>query len=162
MKVPLHRQENILICSGNCLCCTRPTDDYKCSDPSLLGSVPPVSFLEVYEMALEQRGRPNMNALPPVVSWNDKVFEEEYPSLFAFLHDDRYSNGKPRKQGTISIFVKGDGLTFAINDHERAVVAFVNEGTWTEALFMIDEGIAKDTLAWKSPRTPIGGNKVPF
>lgn len=92
--------------------------------------------------------------------WDDDLFKEEYPHIYSFLYDTKYENGDPRTPGSISIFVNGFSLKFAVNDKDRQVGAFVTAPTWAELLQLVDDGIRDDSLEWKgNAKAPPG--KVP-
>lgn len=113
-------------------------------------------------MALQKRPAPvgmGSTISPP---WDDRDFKADYPALFAFLYDQNYSDGSGRIQGSMSIFVTGHSLKFAINDKDRGCVAFVTAPTWTEALTLIDSGIATDSLDWKAASKNVPGKNPPF
>jgi len=87
--------------------------------------------------------------MTPNDPWIDPEFSSVYPSIYSFMFDIKFSDGTSRLPGSISLFVKFDVLTAAINDNARGVSAFVNATTFDELLFKIEEGIREDKLAWR-------------
>jgi len=94
--------------------------------------------------------------------WIDHVFEDDYPTIMAFLKDEKFDDGTPRMPGTISLFCKGGCLTFAINDRVRNVTAYVNAHTFVEALDLIERGIFDDSLDWKTKQAYGSDKKIPY
>lgn len=94
--------------------------------------------------------------------WDDDMFKEEYPAIFAFLYDTKYEDGSQRAPGSISIFVNGYSLKFAVNDKDRGVVAFVTAPTWAEMMQIVDDGIRNDNLDWKAASKAQPGKNPPF
>lgn len=149
-------------CNGPCFCChpfgvqASPRSEEEAAALSIITNV------EEFEMALPRRNVPANQAMKPLHEWSDPEFAREYPSLRSFLMDVRYEDGTVRNPGTMSVFVKADALTFAINDNDRNLVAFVNQPTWEEALFVIEDGILNDSLDWKARRTDLAAKKPPY
>lgn len=104
-------------------------------------------------MALPRRAASATGGAPLPPMWEDPYFKGDYPNLHAFLNDTKYDDGTARLTGGLVAFCKMGSLTFAVNDNDRNLVAYVNAPTWAEALEAIDKGIADDSLPWKA-RTP--------
>lgn len=94
--------------------------------------------------------------------WVDPDFHEQYPCMTAFVRDTKWDDGTTRTTGNITVFCKFGKLTAAVNDWARGVVAYVNAGTWEELLFMIEEGIEKDSLEWRRKATTNNSQQPPF
>jgi hypothetical protein len=113
-------------------------------------------------MGLKKRPPPPGGGMAVSDPWEDPDFKSDFPALYAFLFDAKYEDGSSRLQGTISIFVTGYALKIAVNDKDRNIVAFVTAGTWSEALTLVDDGIAADSLEWKASTKTIPGKNPPF
>lgn len=113
-------------------------------------------------MPLPDRPVNASGGMTPNDPWTDPEFRDVYPSLFSFLHDAQFSNGKTRLTGSLSIFTKFSVLTCAVNDNARGVTAFVNATTFDELLFKLEEGIREDTLQWRRKGAYGNTNSIPF
>lgn len=113
-------------------------------------------------MALKKRPAPNGPGISLGDPWDDPGFQGDYPNVYSFLFDTKYEDGSPRAPGSISIFVSGYALKFAVNDKDRQCVAFVNAGTFFELLQMVEDGIRDDNLDWKAAAKPVPGKVIPF
>jgi len=113
-------------------------------------------------MGLIKRHLPLDAARADMKDWVDPEFAREYPSIMAFLKDTTYADGSSRLPGTISLFVKGGCLTFAVNDNDRGGSAFVNCHTVNEALDVIEQGILNDSLDWKLKKPANVKGPIPF
>lgn len=111
-------------------------------------------------MALPERRAPETAYSPDVGLWQRDDYTDTYPSIYAFVNDTTYSSGKARLTGSISMFTKVGTLTFAVNDNDRQLTAYVSAGTWAEALQMIEDGIREDSLQWRK-RTPFNNSQKP-
>lgn len=113
-------------------------------------------------MALQRRLAPVGMGATVGIPWEDPEFKADYPSLYSFLFDTRYADGSNRLQGSVSLFVQGYALKAAVNDKDRCCVAFLNAGTFTELLTLIDDGIREDKLDWKGSGKSTGEKTPPF
>jgi hypothetical protein len=150
------------VCVGDCLCCDaqKLLNKRSTSEP-----VYPIITLRPnpgVDMAIPKRPNPSCvpNATQPV--WEDPEFARDYPSLHAFLFDPKYEDGSPRFVGSVSIFVQMGILKMAVNDKDRNVVAFASAPTWAELLFVVDEGICKDSLDWKASSKSFPAKNPPY
>jgi len=113
-------------------------------------------------MALPKRKPPTVQTADPNMSWHDIEFMQEYPAMHAFLLDPTYEDGTSRLTGSMSFYTRLGVLHCVVNDNDRQLSAFVTAPTWAELLFLIDEGIAKDTLCWRSKQTSKPTQNPPF
>jgi len=113
-------------------------------------------------MAIKKRPPPTGPGISLGDPWEDPGFKEDYPNVFAFLYDTKYEDGSARTPGSISIFVSGWSLKFAVNDKDRGCVAFVNAGTFFELLTLVDDGIGNDNLDWKPANKTPPGKTPPY
>lgn len=113
-------------------------------------------------MAIKKRPPPNGPGISLGDAWDDESFRVDYPNIYSFLMDTKYEDGSPRVQGSISIFVSGYSLKFAVNDKDRGLVAFVNSPTFFELMTIVDDGIRDDSLDWKATAKPQPGKVPPF
>lgn len=113
-------------------------------------------------MPLPKRKAADIKPQYTMKDWVDPEFGETYPAIRSFLMDVTCEGGETRIPGTISIFVKGDALTFAVNDRDRNVTAYVNMHTFAEALDVIENGILNDSLDWKGKPPTTAGRIPPY
>lgn len=113
-------------------------------------------------MGLIKRPLDLTKSAPDSKEWVDPDFLGEYPSLFAFVKDDKWADGSARLPGTITLFCKGGCLTMVLNDHDRAAAAYINAHTVNEMLFLADQGILNDSLDWKLKKPAQYKGTVPF
>lgn len=110
---------------------------------------------------------PNRRNAPVTVNTNhptflDAEFSDRYPTLTAFLMDEKYSDGTKRLTGSLSVFSKGGSLIVCVNDNDRLRNAYVSMTTWEETMFKIELGIAKDDLEWRNKTFQPSQQKPPF
>lgn len=144
---------------GNC-CGDAPGFPSQFGVASVVGKVF-YSELEA-SMALPERPIKTETTMNPNDGWVDPEFKDQYPSIFAFMFDPTYANGKVRRTGSLSIFTKMGTLTCAVNDNDRNAVAYVNAGTWEELLYLVEEGILNDSLGWRGKKPFSVGQTPPF
>jgi hypothetical protein len=111
---------------------------------------------------LPNRRDNNHSKKPENPVWCDPEFKDTYPCIEAFLCGEKYSDGTVRSTGSLSYFYKYGSLIVAVNDNDRNLTAFVSAGTMGEIMFMIEEGLAKDSLDWRKKSTNGFSQKPPF
>lgn len=105
-------------------------------------------------------GRIYGKAKPPV---NDPELASNYPSLYAYLTQDRWPDGNYRLTSTITVFVDGGALTVVLNDRDNNRSAFANEASLHSALAALDSAITDDTIEWRSRKSQATkSDSVPF
>jgi len=152
----------VVRCNDMCLCCNPADFPLTGPDRTLYDHDVPTQSPGRIEMALPKRSAPSSFVVSEDQKFCDPEFKAQYPSLFAFLNDTSYSDGSRRLTGTLSLFVKAGRLTCGVNDNDRLICAYVNAVTVAELLFLVDEGIAADSLEWKQKYKDMGNQKPPF
>lgn len=87
----------------------------------------------------------------------DPEFEKQYPSLFAFLFDDRWDDGEPRETGTLFLF-RGESGAWGgcVNDRDYGRVGFVHGSSFKGLLKTLDKKIGEDTMDWRKDKKAAG------
>lgn len=150
------------VCNGPCLCChahTKMPIHLRVYSP--WPDELPKNESES-EMPLPRRSVNKDNMAAHGVDWIDPAFVRDYPGIKSFLYDTKYDDGSSRITGSISLFTKAGVLTAAINDNDRNVSGFITAATWEELLFLIEEGICADSIAWKARNGSHSAPKTPF
>jgi len=79
----------------------------------------------------------------------DEDFFEEWPTVWEYLSETRFDDGKPRETSTVLIFVDAERLKVCLSDREANEVAFVSGATFKEAMDALERGLAGGTLDWR-------------
>lgn len=99
-------------------------------------------------MGLKQPTPPS-EIKPPQNDWADPVDQRDTPNIYAFLHDRKYDNGKPRMTGAMSIFTLNGVLKACINDRENNRTCFVEAASFGELIAKVEVAICDDGIEWK-------------
>jgi len=107
-------------------------------------------------------GLPKKSGLPKAIpvpqnQWEDPVFKRDYPTLYAFLHDQKFDDGSLRVPGSMSIFCQMGVLKCCLNDKHAQMMTFLEASTWDELVALADSAILDDGTDWKAMK-----NKPPF
>jgi len=81
--------------------------------------------------------------------FSDVEFCSKYPTLYAFLTDRTWDDGKPRVTSTLLIFLEHDVLRICINDRDSNRSAFITGQTIEEALTSLEARLCAETLEWR-------------
>lgn len=153
---------SLLVCNGPCICCHAIKVTAPAPLSSLLASVYMPPNHKEWIMALKKPSTGVGKSLADMPLWEDPNFLDEYPHLHAFLRDTRYDDGSARLPGTMSLFVKNDVLSVALNDNDNKRTAFINARTFAELMFMANEAICAEGTDWKVRLQPASDKKIPF
>jgi len=82
----------------------------------------------------------------------DPEFEREYPTVYAFVMQDRYEDGGYRQTATLLFFLDQGGLKVCLNDRDGARCLFRTGGSITGCIAALEEALTNDTADWKAKR----------
>jgi len=140
-----------------------PTPDCECGNDLLAGISPATgpmvnrtpewfqdALQELEDMGFKRRdpGAPK----PMANAWNDPGDKADYPTIFGFLTETKYDDGKPRQTGSISIFTQLGVLKASISDKDNGQVAYVEALTLHELIELVERAICDDSTEWKASR----------
>jgi len=84
-----------------------------------------------------------------LVTWMDEVFSLEHPHLFEFMTETSWSDGKPRKVGTLLLVAEGKVIKCSLHDRDGRRAAWITAESLQELLRRVDKGLEFDTLDWR-------------
>jgi len=108
--------------------------------------------------------KPGEQTRKATLPWEDPEFEEAYPTVAAYMTQDRWESGSIRQTATLTLFVENGGLTVILNDRANLRSLFVQESSLFSALMKINQALEDGTADWRvkrDSRNPHDG-KVPF
>lgn len=73
-----------------------------------------------------------------------------HPSLFAYLTDDFWDDGSPRKRATIMLFADGATWKAWFNDREEGRTCWMTGDSPESLIAALDLALETDTVSWKS------------
>ena len=79
----------------------------------------------------------------------DAAFQSNYPELARFLCDEYFDDGKPRKRGTLKIWMDDVGVHLYLNDPDSKMGAFTTAEGLTEALMGAEAALGGGTISWR-------------
>lgn len=79
----------------------------------------------------------------------DSDFSKKYPALAAGLCDAWWDDGKPREVWTLSLSFEADHTRLMLTDREHSQSAFTAAPTLADALELLNEAVASETLSWR-------------
>jgi len=93
----------------------------------------------------------------------DPEFERKYPTLLGYMTQNTWQDGSLRETATILLFSDGNSLKACLNDRANNRSAFVVQIRFEEILEALEEGLANQTLDWKTKYKPRGAvDKIPW
>jgi len=121
-----------------------------------------VSTRKVDEMAL-QRPLPGQYNGPREDPFSDVNWASLYPTLYSYLTERVYGDGKSRVTSTLLIFLEDGVLRICINDRDNNRSAFITGQTIDEALASIEAKLCGDTMEWRMKNQNASANaRTPF
>jgi len=85
--------------------------------------------------------------LPP-----DDAFAGRYPALWEFLTLERWDDGKPRKSGTVLLFIEAGLWKSCLNDRDGGRVAFAAAATQEALLQAVEGQLQGGRVEWRKSR----------
>lgn len=73
-----------------------------------------------------------------------------FPRIVEHLTESLWDDGSQRELSTLMIFADGARWKLCLNDRDQGRVAFMTGGDPEEALTRLEEGLATDSLDWRS------------
>lgn len=73
-----------------------------------------------------------------------------FPTIAAYLTEATWDDGATRELATLLLFVDGTRWKLCLNDRALGRVAFVTGADPEEALTQLEDGLARDSLDWRS------------
>jgi len=91
----------------------------------------------------------------------DHDFEARYPTITEYLTAVTWDDGKPRVTSTILIFMDGRALKVCLNDRDNNRSVFISDPTFTGAMDRLEQGLAENSLEWRSRQNYNSTNAKP-
>jgi hypothetical protein len=79
----------------------------------------------------------------------DEEMMAEWPHLYEFMREVAWSDGKPRKTGTLTISVEGRMIKCSTHDRDGRRYFWLSSDTWSGLLRSIDAALRDDTAEWR-------------
>jgi len=104
-----------------------------------------------------------MNGMKQEPLLEDSDFSSMLPALAEHLILTNYEDGTHRQTSTLLIFVDAGVLKMCLSDREIGRSCFVTGRTFEEAFKALDDGLANDTVDWRTKRnTSTPHQKPPY
>lgn len=78
---------------------------------------------------------------------------QSYPTLWAYMTDDMWEDGKPRARSTFLVFCDGSEVKLWLNDKALKRTAWFAGESLLHALEGLEEALQTDTLSWRAAQT---------
>jgi len=88
--------------------------------------------------------------------FDDLDFRTKYGNIHSYLTETAYDGGQTRVTSTLLIFVEEGCLKLCINDRDNNRSCFVSAPTLSALLAALEDGLAQETLEWRTRRTHPG------
>lgn len=79
----------------------------------------------------------------------DAEFARMYPTIAAYLSDDRWDDGKPRELSSLTVSIVGGLLQLALNDKARGCSCYSSAPSLGEALALLDNAVLEERVQWR-------------
>lgn len=80
----------------------------------------------------------------------DKKFLRDYPTLFAYLTDERWEDGKARERSTVTLVIEGGLFRACINDRALSRSLWRSGPSLAECLTAIEKALAGPGGDWRA------------
>jgi len=82
----------------------------------------------------------------------DGEFSSRYPTLWDYLSQAAWEDGKARQTSTLFIFLDDGKWTVMLKDRDRELVAFFKAERLTVCLTLIEDALCSDSVDWRADR----------
>ena len=96
-----------------------------------------------------ERRKPPAAGSKGEVTYPDKAFALDYPTLAAGMCDGVWSDGKPREVWTLSVRMKEAGVLLTVTDKNYAECLYTEGETLLDALAAVEECLSQGTASWR-------------
>lgn len=86
-------------------------------------------------------------------------FSQLYPGIWEMLSAPMGPDGASRQGSTLMLFCQDGQCKGCLNDRDQDLVAFLSAGGVDSLLLAMEEGLQKDTIAWRAPKPYRKGKK---
>lgn len=83
------------------------------------------------------------------VTFPDKAFAKDYPTLAKGMCDGFWDDGKPREVWTFSVRMKEMGVLVTITDKNYGECLYTEGEDFLAALALAEEALAQGTASWR-------------
>ena len=83
------------------------------------------------------------------VTYPDRDFAKEYPTLAAGMCDGMWTDGKPREVWTYSVRMKEHGVLVTLTDKNYGECLYTEGESVLEALAKVEECLSQGTASWR-------------
>jgi len=96
-----------------------------------------------------ERRKPPAAGKKGEVTYPDRDFAKEYPTLAAGMCDGVWTDGKPREVWTFSVRMKENGVLVTLTDKNYGECLYTEGESVLEALAKVEECLSQGTASWR-------------
>jgi len=104
------------------------------------------AFFEGVAMAMD---RSKAAGESPGTAFVDEEMMAEWPHLYEFMRETVWSDGKPRKTGTLTISIEGRMIKCSVHDRDGRRYGWLSSDTWSGLLKVINANLGDDGIEWR-------------
>jgi hypothetical protein len=86
-------------------------------------------------------------------------FAEQHPLLFEHLAAIRYEDGSARKTSSLMVLIEDGCTKVCLNDRQEGRSCWLSGASLEQALFVLEERLADNTIEWRKSNWAPGGKK---
>lgn len=103
----------------------------------------------IWEGVLVKRPEATEGSMRPGTPVSDAALGGRYPTVVAYLSDDKWDDGKAREVSVLSIGIQDGGVNLALNDKALKCSLYTRAETLKEALKLMEEALVAGTASWR-------------
>lgn len=115
-----------------------------------LGVLPERVHVEDRLMAMDKNKRYGAEGQP--TQWVDEEMASEYPALYEFLRETKWSDQSSRRPGCVMFVVEGMYVKAWVHDKDGKRSGWVSGGTFKDCLAACELGLSAGSIDWRGDK----------